>query len=229
MLQENQFRREVAHKTSAAEILNAAFQQDDTGSMALNLDGRLAKRVNLLATVISKSEDEGQARKSMIVDDGTARLRLRFFDDNGLFRMAEVGGFATIIGRPRSYDGEAYIAPEIIKPNNNIKWAEVRRLELELARRTKQHAGQPSVSKEAMAAPAAGSAGKAASENSEDAVSGEKVELYSLIKRLDTGRGADIGEVAARSGMKDANRILDEMMKKGDVFEVLPGRLKVLE
>lgn len=227
--QEKQFKRDVAQKGSISEILRGTFEATEDGSTALNTGNRQIKRVNILATAVAKN-DSGEGRKDAVVDDGTGQIRLRFFDNETMLKNLEVGDFMAIIGRPRHYSGETYIVPEIMKNVNDVKWAEVRRLELQaILINARSAAG----SGEAAQKSAAKAEKVMEDELQMDAVSKGKVELYRIIKELDTGRGADISTVAntftEKSGSGNAEQMIREMMKAGDLFEVLPGRLKVLE
>ncbi len=222
MLQEKQFRREAARKSSIGEILNGKFVDAEEGSAALNISGQAARRLNLLATVVDKEDTESQSYKSLVVDDGTAQIRLRFFDaEMPLFEKLEIGDFAAIIGKPRSYGSEVYITPEIARPLKNVKWADVRKLELKL-QKAREHAT-------AMTPAAENLVEQLVVEEPADVVSKEKMELYKIVKALDAGRGVDLNEVTAKSGLGNAESLIREMLRNGDLFEVLPGRLKVLE
>ena len=218
MLQEKQFKREAAQKFSAGEILKGEFTETGDGAIAMSIAGRPVRRVNLLATVVDKDSSESQSYKSLLVDDGTAQIRLRFFDtDTPLFEKLEVGNFAIIIGKLRHYGSEVYVTPEILKPLKNVKWAEVRKLELAVPR------GQTSASNNS------GRKVAAVEEELVDVVGKDKLQVYKIVKELDTGRGADLSEVALKAGLNNAESIIRDMLKNGDLFEVLPGRLKVLE
>ena len=216
MLQEKQYRREVAQKASVAEILNSGFAEAEDGTAALNANGRQIKRANILATIVDKT-DTGGAYKSMVADDGTGQIKLRLFDDaSGLFGKTEVGDFVLIIGKPRHYGDETYIAPELIRALKDIKWAEVRKLELKKLQ-TQQKTGLAENLKE-----------NEKPLPNYDRVSKDKVVVYQAIKELDTGRGADVTEVILKCG-SNAEALVKEMVRSGDLFEVSPGRLKVLE
>ena len=220
MLQEKQYRREAAQKFSAGEILKGEFTETGDGAIAMSIAGRPVRRVNLLATVVDKDSSESQSYKSLLVDDGTAQIRLRFFDtETPLFEKLEVGNFAIIIGKLRHYRSEVYVTPEILKPLNNVRWAEVRKLELTAQQRQQKTTNNSE--KDVV--------DEGGEENSIDAVGKDKLQLYKIVKELDTGRGADLNEITAKSGLGNAESIIRDMLKNGDLFEVLPGRLKVLE
>ncbi len=195
MLQEKHFKRECARKTSISGIYGP-------------VEGEAATRASILATIVGKNEDA--TYKSMLVDDGTGQIQLRFFNDGaGLFEKPQIGDFTLIIGKARSYMNESYIAPEIIRKLDNPKWAEVRRLELQVTHPPKPEAAAKGQSEETL----------------NDVVSREKVGIYRLVKELDSGRGADMADVTAKAAIGNAETLIKEMLKAGDLFEVLPGKL----
>ncbi len=214
MLQEK-YKREAAQKVSAAEILAGVFEEAEDGTTALNANDRQVRRANLLATIVDKA-DTGGAYKSMVADDGTGQILLRFFDsETGLFEKSQIGDFTLIIGKPRHYGDDTYLAPEIIRALDNVKWAEVRKLELKIAgKKPRAVTGKTDDKKPQVP--------------NIDVVSRDKIEVYNAIRALDSGRGADITEVATKCG-RNAEMLIREMTKSGDLFEVSPGRLKVLE
>lgn len=216
MLQEKQYRREIAQKASIAGILSGDFVEAEDGTTALNINGLQIKRANILATIVDKTE-AGEAYKSMVADDGTGQIKLRFFDDaQQLFGKMEVGDFALIIGKPRHYGSERYIAPELIKALKDVRWAEVRKLELK-AQQTQVREAKESVTKD-----------KTSQLPNNDVVSKAKVEVYQAVKELDKGGGADVTDVVVKCG-SNAEALIKEMTKAGDLFEVSPGKLKALE
>lgn len=216
MLQEKQYRREVAQKASIAGILSGDFVEAEDSTTALNVNGLQIKRANILATIVDKAESGG-AYKSMAADDGTGQIKLRLFDDaQQLFGKAEVGDFALIIGKPRAYGSERYIAPELIKALKDVRWAEVRKLELKTQQARAAEANENRTNDEKPQPP------------NNDVISRDKVEVYRAVKELDEGRGADVTEVIVKCG-SNAEALIKEMTKAGDLFEVSSGRLKVLE
>ncbi len=234
MLQEKQFRRDIAQKAGINEILRGAFEATEDGTTVLNTGNRQIKRVNILATVVAKNDStETAGWKDAVVDDGTGQIRLRFFDNEAMLKKLTVGDFTAIIGRPRHYSGETYVAPEVLKPVNNAKWADVRRLELLMQANAQNNAGNEKIVGKAAAAGKNVESLQDRQFDGQDYVSKGKIELYRIIKELDTGRGADISAVASKFTEKfgggNAELLIKEMTKAGDLFEVLPGRLKVLE
>ena len=54
-------------------------------------------------------------------------------------------------------------------------------------------------------------------------------EVYSLIKKLDDGYGVSIEDIIKNSNNSKAENIITKLLERGDIFEIKPGKLKVLE
>lgn len=52
--------------------------------------------------------------------------------------------------------------------------------------------------------------------------------IYSLIRDLDSGEGADIDAIIKKSNLKDAEKIIDRFIKEGEVYQSKPGKVKIL-
>ncbi len=211
-LQQKEFqKRQVAYKLRISDILQADFEKADTFSGYVRVGSYIVSRVNLIAIVVVKPES-AQNYSSIVIDDGTGKILLRNFENQNAFLKADVGDFVNVIGKIRDFNGERYILPEIIKKISNIEWINVRKIELI---------------------------------NIPDKISGPKQEdkanieesgtlnlheeIYSFIKGLDSGNGAFIDEVIKKSNNDKAEIIVKKLLENGDVFEISPGRLKVLE
>ena len=55
-----------------------------------------------------------------------------------------------------------------------------------------------------------------------------KNKILKLIKGLDKGNGVSIEEITLKD-VEGVDKIVDSLLKKGDIFELKPGKLKVLE
>lgn len=158
-----------------------------------------AGRVNILGVVISREE---LPVPTLIVDDGTGQVTVRSFERPLQF---SIGSVAQVIGRPRSYQGQFYVAAEAavaVHPG----WAEYRKRELGAVREQRP---QPVVVQQFT------------EENNAE-------KLLRLIKQLDYGEGADIDAVVSASKIPNAEAVIDQMLMHGDIFELRPGKVKVL-
>ena len=201
------FQRQVAYKVNISDILNCNFIKDELSAGYIKVNGVNVSRVNIIATVVYKPEETNF--NAIVVDDGTGRISLRSFENNDVFSKIDVGDTSLIIGKIREYTNEKYVVPEIVKKINNFEWLNVRKLEL---------------------------VGKTVADNAkitdsvvEEIAVGSNEEVYSLIKSLDTGDGISIEEVIKKSSNKEAEKVINRLLENGDVFEIKPGKLKVLE
>jgi hypothetical protein len=159
-------------------------------------------RVNVLGVIVSA---ESLPTASLIVDDGTANIIVRSFErplDH------DVGEFVQVIGRPRVYQGEPYIAAEAVAVVG-AGWAGYRKKELGAPQET----AKPEPVQE--------------TPHEQTRETGAEV-LIRIIIELDKGDGAPIEEVATRSRVKDAEAIIEQLLLAGDIFELRPGKVKVL-
>ena len=219
MEQKQQFKREVAVKLRVSDLINGQYIKEEglRPNYVLLKDGRKVSRVNILGTVVSVNTDTGY--KNIYIDDGTAKLSVRSFEQNAMLEARQVGDIVFAIGKPREYGREIYVLPEIIKPAADIHWVELRALELR-----KQPVAEQALEPEIKAA---GETESVVEEFVDDDGSAKK--LLDQIRSLDVGAGAEYETVVSKAGIENAEKTLLNLLKNGEVFEVSPGKLKVLE
>lgn len=219
MEQKQQFKREVAVKLRVSDLINGQYIKEEgmRPNYVILKDGRKVSRVNILGTVVSINLDTGY--KSIYIDDGTAKLSVRSFEQNIMLDARQVGDVVFAIGKPREYGREIYVLPEIIKPVADMRWVELRAFELNkqpVAEQAFEPEIKVSAEKESVA---------------EDFVDddGSAKKILDQIRSLDVGSGADYEAVVSKAGVENAEKTLLNLLKNGEVFEVSPGKLKVLE
>ena len=166
-------------------------------------NGEKIARANVIGVVVDKEE------KSLVIDDGTAKIRLRAFENTPGLDNFLVGDIVNVIGKIREFNNERYLLPEIMKKTTK-KWLELRKMQLQ------------------------GSATD--NKKTEDAEEVEDVkkpltkaeEVLSAIRKFDSGEGAAIELILSKVG-NDAENIINGLLRDGEIFEIRPGRLKVLE
>jgi RPA family protein len=163
-------------------------------------------RANIMGVVVNKEPNGG-----VLLDDGSGRILLRSFEENA-FAGVDTGDLVLVIGRPRIYNEQKYVLPEIIKKVDH-KWGEYRRLQLELLRKRVKRVK------------------KAVAVSIKEAVPPVNYfqKILEFIKDLDSGSGADAEEVIKRSGAPDADALIRKLIEEGEIFELKPGKLKILE
>lgn len=220
-------KRQTAVKVSIGNLLKGSYVKQDgmLPNYVLVGDNIKVSRANIIGVVVSIGEDTSY--QSVFVDDGSGKLSIRAFEQNDSLSSLDIGDCVVIIGRPREFGSEIYVLPEIIKKITDNRWLEVRKLELE---KSKLLEPEISVQQEAIA-----EVKSVKSTDPETVVEEEFVEssvnndVIKKIKELDTGNGADFDEVIKQSESNDAEKVILSLMKNGDVFEVSPGKLKILE
>ncbi len=163
-------------------------------------------RVNLMGVVVGK-----EAARGAIIDDGSGRILLRSFE-NEAFDDLNISDLVMVIGRPRVYNEEKYLLPEIIKKVDQ-KWGQYRQLQLRVLNRKKKK-----LKKE-----------KPVLIREEAHSTNHFQKIISFIKDLDVGEGADIEEVKKRSAAPNAEELIKKLIEEGEIFEIRPGKLKILE
>lgn len=208
--QERQFqKRDVAYKARISDILGSSLIKDGLSAGYIELNGVKASRVNIIATLVYKIE-QSQGYAGAVIDDGTGRLSLRSFENLDVFSKADVGDAVLVICRIREFNNEKYASLEILKKIRDAGWLNLRKLELE---KKKDASGDITAQNKP---------------SNEDAI-GASEEIYLLVKRLDDGNGAQVDEVIKNSSRDDAESIVNSLLVSGDIFEISPGRVKVLE
>lgn len=163
-------------------------------------------RANVMG-VITQEVEPG----AYILDDGTGKVPLRTFEEKV---VVAVGDPVLVVGRPRVYAGELFINYEIIK-KINPKWLEFRKAELEATPVKvveKRDVGEEVVVKKP----------------TENLFS----KVIDIIRELDEdndNQGAPVDAVVAKTNSKEAEHIVRSLLEEGEVFEMRPGVIKVLE
>lgn len=196
-----QFTRQTAIPCTLAEIASGSFLQNDTMPSGIQTGRGMISRASIIGVMIDKQD------KEFSIDDGTNVINVRSFDTNPVPVYANVGDIVLVIGRPREYNGQRYLVLEICKKIRNNGWIQYRKKELSLLTQPKVEVKEET---------------PAESKNPFEA-------LVAAIRDLDKGPGADIDVVLARVDAPDANKFLRTLIEEGEIFEIRPGKLKVLE
>ena len=203
-LEQKQFqKRLVAYKIDVSKIVNSKFLRDELSAGFLQIGELKVSRVNIIGTVVHISEQNGNSVAS--IDDGTGRMPLRTFEQTNILSKIEVGDLVLLVGKVREFNNEKYLIPEIIKKFENLDWMSLRKKEVSLLPLSLENLDP----KEPPKSPGA--------------------DVYDLIKSMDSGDGVPIEDIIKKSDDANAEIKVSRLLEKGDIFEIRPGRLKVLE
>lgn len=209
-------RRQVAYKVRIADILNGRYVKEEgwEPNYVLTDSGKNVSRANIIATIVLKSAEEGVSYQSLVVDDASGRISIRSFDDSVSFDDVDIGDTIMLIGRPREFGSVKYVVPEIIKKIIDPKWIELRKLELQKLEKEKPVVQKTEAKQQVTV------------EKTEDS---SVTRIIGLVKERDPGTGADTEEIIKSSQLENAEDVILNLLKNGDIFEVSPGKIKVLE
>ncbi len=217
-----QQKRQTAYKIRIKHLLKGHYFKEEGWLPNYVIVGdRKVSRVNLMGTVISNANGEA------LIDDGSESITLRSFGDNKELMALEVGETVLVIGKIREYASQKYVIPEIIKKIGK-EWMGIRELELQKdellnpIKETELTTTEPTESTQEQRVEE-----EAIDEIERTSENEEEKEVYETIKTLDSGEGAAIEEVIQKNSQ--AEEIINKLLSRGDVFEIRPGRLKVLE
>ncbi len=195
-------------------------------------------RINLIGIVISKSVIDNLIE----VDDGTNRIKVRksslnndndYIDLNGL----NLGTIVNIIGKVRQYNQEFLIIPEIVKKITEPKWMEVRKIEISKLTVIKKIEKTDYVESIEIKTNDEENTNLElnnieVSEDLEETKSTDgsiNEQIINHIRDLDDGNGANIDEIVTKINHENANELITKLLEHGEIFEIRPGKIKVLE
>ncbi|MBI2106180.1 OB-fold nucleic acid binding domain-containing protein [Candidatus Woesearchaeota archaeon] len=205
---QTQIQRQTAFKIPIVAIIKSQFvEQEGWNPNYLEIKGNHVARINLIAVVIDKQVSDSLA--TLTLDDSTGVIQAKVFNED-VKKVIDIniGDPVLLIGKPRKYNEQMFLALEIIKKVDPL-WIKIRRKELEKEfdfNENKSHEeANPSLNR-----------------------SGEKI--LELIKSLDAYNGADINEVISKSNMQEseASQLIKELIKLGEVYEPQPNKIKIL-
>ena len=201
-------RRQIAYKVRIKNILESKYtKREGFNPNFLEINGREISRINIIGVVVQKSAINNY--KTIVMDDGSGEISARIFENDALLDNIQIGNVVLVIGRPREFSSEKYVLIEIIR-KIEPEWAKVRKLELNLDIKTTN----TDFKNEKL--------------QNEIVIESSKNKILKLIKDLDKGEGVLADNIPVNSN-EDIDKIVSVLLKEGDVFEVKPGKLKVLE
>jgi RPA family protein len=208
-------KRQIAYKIRIGEIKEGDYVKE-SGWLPnyILLSGRKVSRVNLVGIVVAVNPTGTE----FMLEDKSGRITIRTFEekDYGL----NIGDIVLIVGRPREFNNERYVVPEIVRILDR-NWLRLRELELCLFEK-EQNFKEESRNKHK----------KEVEKEEKIKVQEEIVKsvidpdyVMKQIKLLDNGDGADYEELLAKIGDE---KIIKMLLEEGEIFEIKPGKIKIL-
>ena len=212
-----EYLRNTAYKIWIGDLIKGEYikSDEDFKPNFISAKNLIISRVNLIGVVIDKYTNLDKTYSFIMIDDGSAVIRARVWnEDIKLFENLDVGNSVLILGKVKEQNGEIYIMPEFANKLSNSSWAKLRREEL-----LKLY-GEP---------------GKIEAEQKNDTMISDppidvgRKAIINLIEKLDKGDGAESAKIIKEFGASEekANALIYELIKEGEVFEYKQGRLKL--
>ena len=243
-------------KTRIKDITGGRYvaQEGFNPNYVLTKYGLRLSRVRILATVVDKFISEGGKFASVTLDDGTDTIRVKVFNAVSMYDNIGVGSEVDVIARVKEYQGEIYLAPEIINVADDCNMQLLRELELrqqdrevegkrkiilehqkqtsdmsELERLMHERYGiQPEEVEAMLQVHEEPKVHDARSASSGD--DNRKEEVLKLVEKLDDGNGCDYSDLIKASGLPEdvIDSMVNELLEEGSCFEPRPGKIKKL-
>ena len=219
--------RQVAYKVRIGDLLRGEYvEQEGWQPNYIRVGEKHISRANIIATIIDTQP--GASFGSVTVDDGSGALQVRAFNEDSVkLGQLNVGDVVIIIGRPRRYGNQIFISYEIVR-NLDPLWLKVRQKEL---------GDTPIITNGVSTQPVVASVQNNGSVQTET-VQGEPVKdinedrkkVLELIRNMDEGNGSDVDGVITKSGLtqQEAESILEDLIKAGEIYENIAGKVKLL-
>ncbi|MEM4245173.1 MAG: OB-fold nucleic acid binding domain-containing protein [Candidatus Nanoarchaeia archaeon] len=226
-------KRNTAYKLWISDLLNANAPNNGNAVNFFKVRDKEVHRVNIIANVVFKFGSGDNNYSSLTIDDGSGAIRLKAWrEDTAIFDGVKVGDMVLVIGRPRSFNNEVYINPELIKVLDDPNWELVRKLEL------LKEFGPPSKVAESVVdeldyeMPPKPSFAESVVEEEvvEDVSETLRQKVLTTIENNSDERGIEISQLVKLSGLseKEIESTVHELLSEGEIFEPRKGFLKVV-
>lgn len=219
----NQPTRQTAFKCWVSDISRANYiLKEGWDPNYLEINGKHISRLNILAHIVDTFLSEDENYGALTIDDNTDTIRVKAFrEDTNLIRNFKIGDTILLIGRPRQYNGEVYLTPEIIKKLDNPNWELVRKLEL-----IKIY-GKPKINQIQRLKEEIQPIKEEIIEENLTETSRQKI--LTVIGSSLNGE-ADMQEILNKSDLnkEEVESILKELLKEGEIYEKRPNIFRVI-
>lgn len=226
MMEEKQtFSRETAKICPLNDLIKGEYVIQEGWQPNYVLVGlRKISRINILGVVVEKT-----SKNQFFVDDGTASIQVIDFNQSKNTELLQVGDPVIIIGRPRKTEDELFIASEIVSSDQLKKqpqWLSLRKRTLSSLPKTeivKEEIKKEEIKKEDEVK------NKPKTQTTKflsEQLTGDDV--VDFIKKKDSGEGVLIDELIQYFG-QDADEVVLTLLSMGEVYEIKPGKIKILE
>ena len=229
-------KRQVAYKLMISQVLAGSYKKAENEPNHLIVDDKFKiSRVNVMGIIIELDKNEDSSYKSFFIDDSSGKISVRIFEGNELKDIGslDAGDPVLVIGKPRLYGNDIYIVPEIIKKVDSM-WLKVHQAEInsqdlsKIAEITQIKANKDDDTN--MISELIPTEEEILEDNDEEIIGDPYTKYLTIIKDLDKKDGAPTQEVIEKIDLlgDDGEKIVDKLLKEGEIFEIKAGKIKIL-
>ena len=217
-------KRKTAYKVWINDLIKGNFVKVtyEWESNYVELRGLKVSRVNLIGVIIDSFVQENYV--SLIVDDGSANLRLMLWGEAvSLVSNLGIGDIVLVIGKVKDYNNSIYVTPDFVRKIDNPLWLKVRKKELI------NLFGEPLKFNNKL---------EELDEQNTDFIEEKVVDepsfnkrekVISLIEKLDDSNGVPIEKLIKESGFdNDILNVINDLIKEGEIFQLKEGIVKLV-
>ncbi len=247
-------KRKTAIKISIAHLRRSEFVQTDSllPNYVKTQYGPVT-RVNIIGILVSKNE----TNSSCIISDKTSIISIQNqFSDNKNISLEQinVGDSILVIGKPRIFNDDMYIVPEIVKKIEDPLWLKVREKELFIQESLGfqiedsdyeqiQTTKQDSINNEIKNIQTFQNNTSRSNKNKStfetiESKNDSKEEIHDsfeivqeFIKKNDSGQGVlttELLEELQNKNVQEPEKMIKKLLEYGEIFEIMPGKIKLL-
>ncbi len=212
--------RNVAHRIWLSNLCSGIYVESE-GEFEPNyvqLQEERISRVNVIGTVIDKFTGESATFSSLTIDDGSAPMQLRVFKDNmRIFKNISVGDLVLCIAKPRSYQNEIYLVPDVAVKLDNPNWELLRKVELFKAYGKPQASVIQQSPQEVITIPP---------KNYDGSVKQRAIEI--ITQQGDSGATVVFLSEQIGKPEDDTAQLIEDLVRMGLVYQDKPGYYKII-
>ncbi|MEK6952890.1 MAG: OB-fold nucleic acid binding domain-containing protein [Nanoarchaeota archaeon] len=225
--------RQVAYKVWISDLISGKFVKEEgewDPNYVIIRNNLKVSRVNIIASVVNKYKNDENSYAYITIDDGSGAVDVRAWrEDITLLGKCEIGDLILLIGRAKEFNENIYVIPELIKKLDNSSWAKVRKIELEKEFGVPVKVDKVSIDDKKLVVSVDNRGGIVVKEES----AGEMLTQTSRQKVLDyisKKEEVTYDEITENLKIdeKEANDIIKELLREGEIYQPKPNYLKVI-
>lgn len=240
---EARIRRQTAKITSIDELIRGDYViQEGWKPNYVQTKSRRLSRVNIIGIIIEKSSPF-----QLTIDDGSGSIEVTDFNNSKSTEKTQVGQGVLIIGRPRKSNEGLFIAAEIVQSSQikeNPLWLIKRKQELKEIEKITEIDDEytqikPNPIKEDLLVEKntlvedqliekINNQTTEINETKSETIELTDDKIIKFIRKKDDGQGCLIEDIIKQFGEEADNTILT-LIAMGEIYEIKPGKIKVLE